>query len=501
MLLVVLLGWIGGNNNHNGMIEGKKVTGTFKLNGANTEASLTSFAMSTHARGWLDLVFTTKEMYVNEQSLFLHIYSDDEWTSAKKAPTCIEKTGYAEKKFPIRFEYLQPTDSYKAKIGVALNQEDTDTPHYWYIVVDDCSLELYNHDASIPQVTYDLSIWNDVGGKAHSINEPKPVKLTHLPVDEIGMFTLHMLTFLMSFLIAGGMTIRVLFLLSATNTVHAALFLVILAAASDSAASFCELLHLRWYDTNGIGWYFFDALAAHFEAICDSITAILLLSIASGWTLPSDVVRVSSIEGTFVQSLIEGLRNPAGALLSFDKSGIFALLILAAHAGLAQWGRTYDDDFDTYHDLEHPPGRILMMFRIFMGVLMVAATVHTKSSCPLSLQSFYSRLAVVGTLWFQSLPLVTWISGFALPFYRRHPVVSIVGAITQSTALLSLAWLVTGQSNAYQKVSRLQSKDQDLTDQLGSHGMANQYSNGGNGNNGILKPKVWRMGKTKIRLD
>jgi hypothetical protein len=36
--------------------------------------------------------------------------------------------------------------------------------------------------------------------------------------------------------------------------------------------------------------------------------------------------------------------------------GVVALSIILVHAGLAQWGRTFDDDFDTHHALEHPPG-------------------------------------------------------------------------------------------------------------------------------------------------
>lgn len=467
----------------------KKVSGSFRLNGADTEYSLTSFALSSFARGWMDLILTTKEMYVNEQSLALHLYIDTDWSRVRKAPTCKEKTQLAKRTVNVRFDYIQSTDSYKATLGVPLNQENEDRTHYWYMLIDDCSLEYFNHDDSVPKVHFELQAWNDVGGKAKSnTGGSKSVELTHLPADEVSMSKLHIITMVVSLLIAVGMGLRILQLLYRTQSVHAALCLVALAAVCDAASSFCELVHLRWYRSNGIGWYLFDAMASHYEAICDSIVAILLLSIASGWTLPSDVVKVPSIQSTFLQSTVQGLRNPAGAVASFNKAGVLAVAIVATHAVLAQWGRTYDDEFDTYHDLEHPPGRVLMIFRITLGILMVAAAVQTKSSCPQSLQGFYTQLAIVGTLWFQSLPLVTWVSSWAVPYYLRHPTVSTWGAIVQTTSLLLLVWLVSGTSNSYHKVSRLQSKGNDFTDQLHS-------------TNGNDAPSVWRMGKAKIRLD
>jgi len=45
------------------------------------------------------------------------------------------------------------------------------------------------------------------------------------------------------------------------------------------------------------------------------------------------------------------------------------IMIVAVHAILAQWGRTFDDDFDTYHALEHPPGKALMILRFALGLV------------------------------------------------------------------------------------------------------------------------------------
>eukprot|EP00549_Striatella_unipunctata_P017522 CAMPEP_0118719260 /NCGR_PEP_ID=MMETSP0800-20121206/29355_1 /TAXON_ID=210618 ORGANISM="Striatella unipunctata, Strain CCMP2910" /NCGR_SAMPLE_ID=MMETSP0800 /ASSEMBLY_ACC=CAM_ASM_000638 /LENGTH=55 /DNA_ID=CAMNT_0006626567 /DNA_START=91 /DNA_END=254 /DNA_ORIENTATION=+ len=53
----------------------------------------------------------------------------------------------------------------------------------------------------------------------------------------------------------------------------------------DSWASVFELLHQAMYYMNGTGEYTMDALSTHFEAMCDSVIAILLLLVGSGWTL------------------------------------------------------------------------------------------------------------------------------------------------------------------------------------------------------------------------
>jgi hypothetical protein len=151
-----------------------------------------------------------------------------------------------------------------------------------------------------------------------------------------------------------------------------------------------------------------------------------------------------------------------------NSGGMLAAFIVASHFILAQWGRTYDDDFDSYHDLEHLPGKLLMALRVVLGIIMVAAAVQTKSACPASLSGFYSVLSLVGTLWFQGLPLVSWLCSRFVPYYLRHPAVTFYGSVCQTIALIMLAWLVTAHSkSSFHSLSRMQANgDNDLTDSL-----------------------------------
>ena len=222
--------------------------------------------------------------------------------------------------------------------------------------------------------------------------------------------------------------------------------------------------------------------------MCDSLVALLLLSVGAGWTLPSDVVSVQH-NATPMQKLLGGLQSPFEALRSFSPTAVLAIAIFLSHIILAQWGRMYNDDFDSYHDLEHLPGKFLMVNRIVLGVCMLACCISTRMRCPSSLRRFYMQLSIVGTIWFLSLPTLTWVANTLVPFYMRHRAVGVWGAILQTSGILLLSWLVTSQSTSYHKLSHLSSTKENLTDSLSrSSGISKEY-------------QMWVFGNAKVRLD
>lgn len=479
--------------------DARQTSGNFVLSGVNSEQTLGSFALSPQARGWFDIMMSSKEMYANERNLKLHFFLDTNWSKFKKATTCDEKIKLAKETHNINFEYVSGTKEWKSNVAVPLAQPNEMRAHYWYFVITDCSLEYQYRDGTIPNLEYTIQAWNDISGPAKTEalkdgNKIQNVKseMSHFGADETGIVTAHYVTFILSGLICLLMFFLIFNRMVETKSVHFALFLVMTAAACDSSSSFCEIIHLRWYERNGYGWYLFDALSSHFEAMCDAMLTMLLLAIASGWTMPSDVVQVASVQTTFVQSLQAGLRNPIGALFSFNKAAILFIFVIGAHMVLAQWGRVYNDDFDSYHDLEHLPGKILMGIRIFVGLIMVAVAMQSKAGSPPSVAKFYTKLAFVGTLWFQGLPFVTWVCTWAVPYYLRHPTVTLYGGLCQTGSLVMLAWLVTAHSKSgFHKLSRMQQKD-DMTDSL-SGSLSNSSA--------PAAVTSFSIGKAKVRLD
>ena len=174
--------------------------------------------------------------------------------------------------------------------------------------------------------------------------------------------------------------------LDGDRDVHAAEVLLCAAAACDALSSFFELRHLAAYASNGVGSHFSDALSAYFEALCDALLAALTLCIAAGWTLAS---RLGDDEkagrgplrdetpaekaASAVAPLARLLRAP-GVEAS---SGLLGWITL--HLVLAQWSRWEGDDFDSFHDFEHWPGKLVVVVRVVLFLVLIPVALRTQA--------------------------------------------------------------------------------------------------------------------------
>ena len=372
------------------------------------------------------------------------------------------------------------------------------------MVIDDCSLETgFRRDEKIPLMKYQLKIVNTLPGTNNDNNN----KETHLSADEFGLTIVRFMTLTLSFLVALYLIVHIGYhhlskKKKQQHSIHVAVLWVLVAAGLDILSSLLEIIHLRIYDINGIGSYIIDALAAHCEALCDAALVIFLLLIGAGWTLPSDVISVNHNESV-IQKMISDLIRPTFT------NAVVPCTILAFHVILAQWGRTYDDDFDSYHALEHLPGRILMMFRILCTLLLIVATVQTRNKCTIQhLKSFYTMVATLGTMWLLSLPFLSWFCSWFIPYYLRHPAVFCGAAMIQSSSLVLFAWLVTSHSTTYHQFSHMASSDTSKmsftealhTSSVASASLSTTTKATGGSTNGS-EPRTWKFGKTKVRLD
>jgi len=448
----------------------KTISGDFKLSGLNTEFVLGSFAISPKHMGYVKVTLTSDEPYTMNKDLNVRLIKDDKWDEYLKAPSCSEKVPKSMTNEPV--VQTRRKHFHHAEIAMQMDNSKESSSHYYYFVITDCSLEFYMHDDSIPSMHYELQAWNNG---------------SHVSADETHLKMLHTITLMTSGILAILLGLTIMIQLYEKSTVHAAMFWVMAAAGCDSFSSLFEIVHLSLYAHDGVGSYFLDASSAHMEAICDSLIALLLLSVAAGWTLPSDVVAVQQ-NANGLQKILGGLQSPFSAFMTLSPTFALSMGILLSHVILAQWGRIYNDDFDSYHDLEHMPGKILMLMRIVLGLFLVICSVQTKLRCPPSLSGFYLKLAVVGTLWFQSLPVLTWFVNTMVPYHLRHRTVGVWGAVLQSSSIVLLTWLVTSHSSAYHKFSHLSSGKENLTDSLTS-------------NRGPEEQRTWKMGKAKVRLD
>lgn len=497
----------------------KIASGRAHLTGAKTESTLVKFAVSRGSSVSIDVNITSYGMYEDEKELRLHIYDDDDWPLVRKSPLCSEKIKMAEKVVPIVFDFQgrRPDDRsgkgkniveyYQARVQAELEnppppsakfrlKPKKDRNRYFYFTIDDCSLERYQHD-NTPDMVYNLQVLN-----VRRTARGNPI-YDHLPADEDGIGFLLVVTLFFSGLLTFLMFYK--FARSIGGDVHVAILIVMAACGCNGLSALCELVHRAQFTRNGYGNYAIDALSSYFEALSDSFVALILLSIGGGWTLPSDVLGGGIGKEATTNKLMKGVRNPAGSLLDLisckgtggeSLGGVVALLIIFAHIGLAQWGRTFDDDFDTYHALEHPPGRALMMLRFFLGLVFVTGVgmVRSGGRCPPSLMSFLTRFALVGLTYFASLPGVSMFVLSALPYHQRHQALHWGAALVQACSLASLTWLFVGNADAsaYHRLSKVGTHAEgDMTADLATPGSSA----------GTSRPTVWRFGKTKVRLD
>jgi len=447
----------------------KVISGDFRLSGMNTEYVLGSFAISPQKVGHSSVTFTSKQPYKMNKDLFLRLIRDDKWPEFQKAPSCEQKVPFAL--ISEQFSEERRKDIYYTQVGMPLDNARDDRPHYFYFVVTDCSLENFMHDDKIPTLHFQLSVWNDG---------------SHVSADENHLKMLHTVTFLVSGIVAVLLAITIMIQFYEKDTVHAAIFWVMGAAACDCASSLFEMVHLSMYAHDGIGSYFLDAISAHLEALCDSLVALMLLSVGAGWTLPSDVLAVQQ-NANGLQRMLGGLQSPFGAMTSLTPTALLSVGIFLGHVVLAQWGRIYNDDFDSYHDLEHLPGKLLMLFRMVLGLGMLICCIQTRLRCPASLRNFYLYLGIVGTVWFASLPVLTWIVNTFVPYHLHHRSIGIWGAILQSSAIMMLSLLVTSHKSSYHKLSHISAAKDTLTDSLGTTDPST--------------PRMWTFGGSKVRLD
>jgi len=403
------------------VVEAKKSSGNALLTGTNSEFLLTKFAISPRTVGSFDLKLTIPTdagMYTDERALRVHLFVDEGWyDKAQKASTCREKVKYAIKALPVTYELKDVSKSknamvWEANIHTPLNSMQSDTTQYWYISLDDCTLEeTYHKLKDAPSMSFQYTIQNG------NIREGYP--LSHFSADENGMVQLHSIQLAFSSLLLMWCAYKIgCAITSPRGQIHIALLIVASALACDIFSNISELIHNKVYTMNGIGSYLFDAFASHFEAQCDAMVAVVLLLVGSGWTLPGDVIvgdanNNMAMLGThsMVQKLVVGLRNPGLAMQQIKSGNPAAILVLSTltlHAILAQWGRIYDDDFDCYHSLEHLPGYFLQGYRLLLGVAFLAsvASVRNSGRCPHALKPFLTKFMLVGISWFISLPFV-----------------------------------------------------------------------------------------------
>ena len=325
---------------------GKIMTGQLQLTSAVTEQFMTKFAFSPSRKGHLSGSFGGHgKRFKGEpgtgsprHKLELALFSDEAWPkyleAVKKGSLCSERMELASS----RRELGAPKEAYdkaKRKAGKPVAEFSLDEDfaprersHYYYFVLADCTLEFY--PAHPPTLDYELHLLNGKG---------------ELPADEDGMVMVNLLALMclgaaLVFAV-GGLQGQ----LKRFGQCHLSAVAVSAALALQFVAVLCELIHLMAFATDGKGMRWrhgrlpLDFWSDTLQNLSELVAVVVVLSVGSGWTL---------VDGTFREMKKVGAAAAGGAGFQF----LMEML-----------GRRYQEDFSSFHDHDHWPGKLLMLLR------------------------------------------------------------------------------------------------------------------------------------------
>jgi len=431
----------------------KVIQGAATLDSMNTELFVGKFAFSAGHKGAIDGDFKVSAKYLSGRPRFLKIhastrslqigvYNQAAWDKYQaailKGSLCTDRIKMARISQSVPMHDLTKKDHEDIPFELNHMVHASETSHYWYAIVADCSLEEY--DAHPPTLHYKIRFRN--GG-------------SELPADEDGLLVLNVLVLLMLlgslFFVVRGVQAS----LTEHKQVHLVVLLLAAAQVLQTISGVLELAHLWQYSTDGLGllWkysYFpADLLSEVFQGLSEFVIQSVLIALAFGWT----IAPASGQSSEFFKSL----SKPHEMFSKMSAGTLFTLVQLVLQLSLELSGRVYEDDFNQFHDHEHWPGYLLMVLRLMLASLFAYGVRRTKADSikgsDEALTRFFFRLQITGCIWFVAFPGTVVLSSWA-PEYRRHGIVSVGAILTQLGALTYLMSMLLTQSDYY-KVSSL----------------------------------------------
>ena len=354
----------------------------------------------------------------HQHQLMVAIYNDESWEAylaAKKTGTlCSDRMKLASRRVPLR-RYSDTTESGKFELSVDENFALAERSHYFFFVLSDCTLEFY--DAHPPALDYELHLLNGD---------------SELPAFEKGLLSVHALA-----------TVALLAaLIFAVKGLHAQYRRYGQIHASAAAASFalalqlcscaCETVHLATFARDGKGFRWrhgrlpLDFASDISATLSESVVVVLLVAVGCGWTLlDGSARRLAPIWGT-------------------------AAVVVPFQLFLEVVSRRYEDDFSTFHDHDHWPGKLNMVLRIGAACVLLngcRSALHRAGGYGTDMTAaglFIFRFAVLGTIWLLSFPLEVFVIAPSVSVTMQHASVTSASLFCQSTALTALVSLFLG---------------------------------------------------------
>ena len=332
------------------------------------------------------------------------IYIDNKWEDALSQNSCFDKEATSKRqktlKVPLNGEFSEKVD------GSLLQGTRT---HFWYFAISGC--EIKEKQKLRVEMQFLNSDNSEFSAEEHGLQYLYPIILT------------------VFFAALSGNIFRLYKKFQKTEDLESNLLVLNIAIGCQFAGIFCEVLHFWVYAYNGKGIVVFDVFYQALEVLSSVLITILLIIIASGWTLKYKEFPDADV---------------------YIPISLFVVVLNLMIVGL---GRITEDSYYKNSDYEGIPGFCLVFMRIALWVWFVYLIRDMQQKANQKLLNFLFRFSIMASLYFLSLPGVIIFSWVFEP-YVRNKVVVILTNLIQILVFMFLTHLFSEKSTFY-KISTM----------------------------------------------
>lgn len=383
--------------------QAKVISTTVTLSETVDWSYITKFAVDIGSGEYSIRAKLTKPMSnLNETKILtLHLYRDTDWDNALNQETCEGRTRHAHIHQSI---HLSAAGEWSDVVKRSMKQRIR--PFYYYFALADCKHEL----KGAYRIKLEVTITNADG--SHFSLEDRDMEYVYL-------FFLVFFLFFMS-----KSVLSLLRRFQKTDSLEPPLFLLNLSISGQISSLMFGGLHLLIYSYDGSGFSVFDFFHQTSELGSHLMLTILFLLISLGW-----VLKYSDFPDLEVYLPV-------------------TFLVVVLHLMIAGLGRLADDSHSKYTDYEGIAGVLLLLMRVGLwGWFAYNMKALYQSSQP-TLRTLVWELALIGTLYLLSLPVLVLISYIIAPYVRKKVV--IIGALViQMAAFMMMSRLLSEKSKFY----------------------------------------------------
>lgn len=332
------------------------------------------------------------------------IYIDKKWEDALSQKSCKAKEEISKRSLslslPLNGEWSNP-------IRGSMTQ-NTRT-HFWYFAISQCEL------TERQKIRIEMKMINSDDSE--------------FSAEEHGMQYAYPVILLVYLLALSGNILRLVKKFQQTEDLEMNLLVLNVAIGCQYTGILCEVIHIWVYAYNGYGIVVFDVFYQVLEVLSSIIVTILLIIIASGWTLKFKDFPDADI---------------------YIPISLFVVILNLMVVGV---GRITEDSYNKFSDYEGVPGYFLVTFRVLLWAWFVYLIKDMQKTANAKLMSFLVRFLIMASLYFLALPAVIIFSWVFEP-YVRNKVVVVLTNLIQILVFLFLTHLFSEKSLFY-KVSTL----------------------------------------------